>query len=67
MPDETSPTLSDSPNGANAEAEIARLAYRYYEEEGRPEGKAEEHWLRAEMEIKGPVPFWTVESGAGDA
>ena len=67
MPDETSPTPSDSPNGANVEAEIARLAYRYYEEEGRPEGKSDEHWLRAEMEIKGPVPFWTVESGAGDA
>ncbi len=70
MPDDPSlpsSNSSDSPNGTNAEAEIARLAYRYYEEEGRPEGKAEEHWLRAEMEIKGPVPFWTVESGAGDA
>jgi hypothetical protein len=66
MPDEPS-SPSNTPNGANQEAEIARLAYRYYEEEGRPEGKAEEHWQRAEMEIKGPVPPWTVESGAGDA
>ncbi len=66
MPDETS-SPSNSPNGTTQEAEIERLAYRYYEEEGRPEGKAEEHWLRAEMEIKGPVPPWTVESGAGDA
>ena len=56
-----------STNEANLEQEIARLAHRYYEEEGRPEGRAEEHWLRAEREIKGPVPPWTVESGAGDA
>lgn len=27
--------------------EIARLAYKIYEEEGRPEGHAEEHWCRA--------------------
>lgn len=64
MPDEPSSTPTTD---ANLEAEIARLAHRYYEEEGRPEGRAEEHWLRAEREIKGPVPPWTVESGAGDA
>lgn len=64
MPDEPA---SNSPDGANLDEEIARLAHRYYEEEGRPEGRAEEHWLRAEREIKGPVPPWTVESGAGDA
>jgi hypothetical protein len=34
------------------EAEIAALAYRFYEEEGRPEGKASDHWLRAEREIR---------------
>lgn len=64
MSDETpSPSTAD----ANPEEEIARLAHRYYEEEGRPEGRAEEHWFRAEREIKGIVPPWTVESGAGDA
>ena len=31
--------------------EIAALAQRYYEEEGRPEGRAMEHWLRAEREL----------------
>ncbi len=64
MPDESPST---SANDANPEEEIARLAHRYYEEEGRPEGRSEEHWFRAEREIKGPVPPWTVESGAGDA
>jgi hypothetical protein len=34
------------------EAEIAALAYRFYEEEGRPEGRASDHWLRAEREIR---------------
>jgi hypothetical protein len=34
------------------EAEIAALAYRFYEEEGRPEGRASHHWLRAEREIR---------------
>lgn len=47
--------------------DIAHLAYRYYEEEGRPEGCAEEHWHRAEQVLRGIVPPWTVESGAGDA
>jgi hypothetical protein len=34
------------------EAEIAALAYRFYEEEGRPEGRASDHWLRAERELR---------------
>lgn len=40
--------------GANLDEEtaIATLAYRFYEEEGRPEGMAEEHWLRAERELR---------------
>jgi hypothetical protein len=31
--------------------EIAVLARRYYEEEGCPEGRELEHWLRAEREL----------------
>lgn len=34
-------------------AEIARLAYRFYCEEGCPEGRADEHWSRAEREVSG--------------
>ena len=55
-------TAADAPN----EDDIARLAYSYYEEEGRPEGFAAEHWLRAEQNLRG-IPPWTIENGAGDA
>jgi hypothetical protein len=34
-----------------AREEIARRAQEIWEDEGRPEGRAEEHWLRAEAEI----------------
>jgi len=35
------------------EIEIASLAHRYYEEEGCPEGRSLEHWVRAEREFHG--------------
>jgi hypothetical protein len=31
--------------------EVARRAYELYLEEGRPEGRQMEHWLRAEAEL----------------
>ena len=31
--------------------EILRRAQAIWEEEGRPEGRAEEHWIRAEREL----------------
>jgi hypothetical protein len=31
--------------------EISRRAHAIWEEEGRPEGKAEEHWMRAVREL----------------
>ena len=40
------------PNRALSEQEqIAALAHQIYEDEGRPEGLAEEHWARAERSI----------------
>ena len=33
------------------EEEIARRAYALWEEEGRPEGRHEEHWSRAQNEL----------------
>ncbi|MDP1591634.1 MAG: DUF2934 domain-containing protein [Prosthecobacter sp.] len=56
-----------TPTGVPFEEDIARLAYRYYEEENRPDDRADEHWYRATHVLRGPVPPWTVESGAGDA
>lgn len=40
-------------------ARIQRRAYQLWEAEGRPSGRAMEHWLSAEAEIKRqlPAPF----------
>lgn len=38
---------------ADDETEIAVLAYQYYEEEGRPEGRSREHWARAAEAVRG--------------
>jgi hypothetical protein len=35
-----------------SEQDISALARRFWEEEGQPEGQAEEHWLRAEEELR---------------
>jgi Protein of unknown function (DUF2934) len=45
---------------AGRDQRIADLAYRMWEEDGRPEGRAEAHWLRAvvlvdEMAPKAPA------------
>ena len=33
----------------NRNEEIRQVAYRIWQEEGRPDGRHHEHWLRAEM------------------
>ena len=45
------PSVSAIGSHMDEQIEIAALAKRYYEEEGRPEGRAMEHWLRAEREV----------------
>ncbi len=35
---------------------VADLAFRLWEEEGRPEGRAESHWLRAAVLVDESVP-----------
>ena len=32
--------------------QIAQRAYEIWDKEGRPDGKAREHWLRAEEELR---------------
>ena len=49
---DSNPPLTAVESSLDEETEIAVLAYRFYEEEGRPEGKAQEHWSRAEQEIQ---------------
>jgi hypothetical protein len=46
------------------EAQIAALAHRYYEEEGRPEGRSHEHWMRAKRELFGHTEPASQESSA---
>jgi hypothetical protein len=38
-------------NHPDTQAKIAELAHRFYEEEGCPDGRADEHWTRAEREF----------------
>ena len=35
-----------------SQADIARLAQEYWEAEGRPEGRATDHWSRAEQALR---------------
>jgi DUF2934 family protein len=52
---------------SDEEAEIATLAYRFYCEERCPEGKAHEHWLRAEREVRGKAPLANSETSQTEA
>lgn len=38
-------------NNSPTQEEIANLARKFWEEEGQPEGQAEEHWRRAEEQL----------------
>ena len=41
---------------ASRDQRIADLAYRMWEEDGRPEGHAEAHWLRAAVLVDEMTP-----------
>ena len=52
----------------NKEEKIRQRAHRMWEEEGRPEGRAEEHWQRAAREVEGqPGNGSTAVPGNGSA
>lgn len=55
QPDDSPQAESSAPpdNDASQQAEIAVLAYRYWQERGCPEGSPEEDWYRAERECSG--------------
>jgi hypothetical protein len=38
-----------------SEEAVRALAHKFWEEEGRPEGRAHDHWLRAVAEFDIPV------------
>jgi Protein of unknown function (DUF2934) len=46
---------------------ISRRAYELWEQEGRPEGRSEEFWARAQAEIEGPgTGTAPTDAGPGD-
>ncbi len=42
----------EAPSNQPSTDEISALARQFWEDEGRPEGKAEEHWSRAEEQLR---------------
>ena len=46
-------TRTSKMQNADLHQRIKLRAYLLWEQEGRPEGRAEEHWLRAEAEVAG--------------
>ena len=46
------PAAKKQTTTAPSREEIARLAEKFWAERGRPEGSAEQDWLRAEEELK---------------
>ena len=44
--------MIDLPPSLTKREQVERLAYYLYEDEGRPEGRAAEHWARAEEFIQ---------------
>jgi len=48
---EQHPSISAVGSHFDEAVEIAALAQKFYEQEGRPEGRSLEHWLRAEQEL----------------
>jgi len=49
---------------ANQDSAIRERAYAIWEEEGRPEGRAWDHWYRAQQEFAGHVPTANGDRGA---
>jgi hypothetical protein len=45
--------------------QVAALAQQIYEEEGRPEGRAEAHWLEAERRLGVGAAEKTAKSSSG--
>jgi hypothetical protein len=52
---------------ADLHERIRQRAYQLWEEEGRPEGRAESHWHRAEAEVAGVNPGAEAPPGTSGA
>lgn len=49
----TAPNGSHSPSIGPGPEEVAKLAYQFWEERGRPHGSSDEDWFRAEGRLVG--------------
>jgi hypothetical protein len=52
---------------ADLQERIRRRAYQLWEQEGRPEGRADEHWRRADAELAGANTSGTAPPGTPGA
>jgi hypothetical protein len=54
LPDQSGRLMAVDPLGTNAPREevVRRRAYEIYEQHGKEEGRALQHWLQAEGEVK---------------
>lgn len=43
--------ITNTPGSPSREERINKLAYQLWEEEGRPEGRSDDHWFRASAMI----------------
>jgi hypothetical protein len=48
-----------------SDEQIATLARKFWEEEGQPEGKAEEHWNRAQDQLRNDASSQHSNEGGG--
>jgi Protein of unknown function (DUF2934) len=48
--------ISMTPATANRDQQITAMAHKIWEEEGRPDGRAEAHWARAVELVDAPAP-----------
>ena len=44
--------MIDLPPSLTEHEQIESLAYQFYDDEGKPDGRADEHWTRAEQFIR---------------
>lgn len=59
--------IDDSAFSQPSHDEIAVLAYSYWVDSGQQDGSADEHWLRAERELRARRSAAASDSGAGAA
>ena len=50
---------------ADLHERIRRRAYELWQQEGRPEGRADDHWHRAEAQLRGEPEAAGVHAGGG--